>query len=106
MIFFNRSHLKRVFILLTILAIFVLGRLFWIIMTGHHIKFKGSLRLHTHGGEQEDERYLTFKSRQFYLGGKPLTLLSGAVHYFRSVPDHWKDRLHKAKACGLNTIET
>lgn len=49
---------------------------------------------------------LAFKDRQFYLDEKPLTILSGAMHYFRVVPEYWKDRLMKMKACGLNTVET
>ncbi|VDI38290.1 Hypothetical predicted protein [Mytilus galloprovincialis] len=49
---------------------------------------------------------LTFRDRQFYLDGKPFTILSGAIHYFRVVPEYWKDRLMKIKACGLNTVET
>lgn len=40
------------------------------------------------------------------LDGKPFRLLSGSVHYFRVVPEYWRDRLEKLKACGLNTVET
>ncbi len=43
---------------------------------------------------------------RFVLEGKPITILSGAVHYFRIVPEYWTDRLQKLKACGLNTVET
>src|SRR5699024_2810060 len=32
--------------------------------------------------------------------------LSGGIHYFRTVPEHWEDRLLKLKALGLNTVET
>lgn len=42
----------------------------------------------------------------FYYGGNPIQLISGAVHYFRTVPENWEDRLLKLKACGLNTVET
>ncbi len=38
--------------------------------------------------------------------GKPFRILSGALHYFRVVPEYWEDRLRKFKACGLNTVET
>lgn len=37
---------------------------------------------------------------------KPFRILSGAIHYFRVVPEYWEDRLIKLKACGLNTVET
>lgn len=42
----------------------------------------------------------------FYLDGKPMKLISGAFHYFRTVPEYWKDRLEKLKAMGCNTVET
>lgn len=32
--------------------------------------------------------------------------MSGALHYFRIVPEYWADRLLKLKACGFNTVET
>ncbi|WP_110112168.1 beta-galactosidase [Bacillus sp. CGMCC 1.16541] len=43
---------------------------------------------------------------KFLLNNEPFQLLSGALHYFRIVPDYWEDRLLKMKACGLNTVET
>ena len=49
---------------------------------------------------------LSWKDRQFFLNGKPFRILSGAIHYFRVVPDYWEDRLKKLKACGFNTVET
>lgn len=42
----------------------------------------------------------------FYLKGKPFKIISGAVHYFRTVPEYWRDRLEKLKAMGCNTVET
>ena len=42
----------------------------------------------------------------FYLDGKPFKIISGAVHYFRIVPEYWRDRLEKLKAMGANTVET
>ncbi|GFO02827.1 beta-galactosidase, partial [Plakobranchus ocellatus] len=59
--------------------------------------------------ESEDERptpALTFKDRVFYLNEMPFRIFSGAMHYFRVVPEYWMDRLKKLKACGLNTVET
>lgn len=43
---------------------------------------------------------------QFLYDGKPVRILSGAIHYFRVVPEYWRDRLLKLKACGFNTVET
>lgn len=42
----------------------------------------------------------------FYLDGKPFQIISGAVHYFRTVPEYWRDRLEKLKNMGCNTVET
>ena len=42
----------------------------------------------------------------FFIDGKEYRMMSGAVHYFRVVPEYWRDRLQKLKACGLNTVET
>ncbi|CAL1534925.1 unnamed protein product [Lymnaea stagnalis] len=49
---------------------------------------------------------LTFHNRVFYLNRKPFRIFSGAVHYFRIIPEQWEDRLLKLKSCGLNTVET
>lgn len=40
------------------------------------------------------------------LDGRPFQVLSGAIHYFRVLPEQWGDRLRKLRAMGLNTIET
>ncbi len=49
---------------------------------------------------------LTYKGTQFYLDGKPYTVISGAMHYFRIPREYWYDRLLKLKECGFNTVET
>jgi len=49
---------------------------------------------------------LEARDSAFYLDDKKMQLLSGAVHYFRVVPDYWEDRLMRLKACGLNCVET
>ncbi|CAL8305692.1 unnamed protein product [Gadus morhua 'NCC'] len=43
---------------------------------------------------------------QFTLAGEPFRILGGSVHYFRVPSAYWRDRLMKAKACGINTITT
>ena len=43
---------------------------------------------------------------RFELDGKPFRIISGSIHYFRTVPEYWEDRLTKLKACGFNTVET
>lgn len=42
----------------------------------------------------------------FYLNGKPFQIISGSIHYFRIVPEYWRDRLEKLKSLGMNTVET
>ncbi len=49
---------------------------------------------------------LTYKDDRFYLDGKPFTVISGAMHYFRIPREYWHDRLLKLKECGFNTVET
>lgn len=49
---------------------------------------------------------LTIDRTQFLMDGKPYRIISGAMHYFRIVPEYWEDRLRKLKACGFNTVET
>ncbi len=43
---------------------------------------------------------------KFYLNGDEIQIISGGIHYFRVVPEYWKDRLEKLKAMGCNTVET
>lgn len=42
----------------------------------------------------------------FLYNDEPIQIISGAIHYFRVVPQYWEDRLLKLKACGFNTVET
>ena len=48
----------------------------------------------------------TFKNEHFLLDGEPFQVISGAMHYWRIVPEYWEDRLKKLRACGFNTVET
>ncbi len=42
----------------------------------------------------------------FLLDGKPIQIISGSIHYFRVVPEYWRDRLEKLAAMGCNAVET
>ncbi|MGO9338105.1 MAG: glycoside hydrolase family 35 protein [Terracidiphilus sp.] len=42
----------------------------------------------------------------FELDGKPFQIISGAIHSARVLRAYWRDRLRKARAMGLNTVET
>lgn len=46
------------------------------------------------------------KNKEFYMNGKPFKIYSGAMHYFRIMPEYWEDRLTKLKLAGFNTVET
>ncbi|MDO5535482.1 MAG: beta-galactosidase, partial [Propionibacteriaceae bacterium] len=49
---------------------------------------------------------LTVADGHFVREGRPHTIISGAIHYFRVDPSLWRDRLLRLKALGLNTVET
>ncbi|KAL6618872.1 hypothetical protein ACP70R_034011 [Stipagrostis hirtigluma subsp. patula] len=56
------------------------------------------------GGEAS--RTFWIEDDTFRKDGAPFQIVGGDVHYFRIVPEYWKDRLLRAKALGLNTIQT
>ncbi len=43
---------------------------------------------------------------QFCKDGEPIRLISGAVHYFRNLPETWPDIFEKLRAMGCNCVET
>jgi len=49
---------------------------------------------------------LIVQGKSLYINNEPIQLISGAIHYFRIVPEYWEDRLLKLKACGFNCVET
>ena len=49
---------------------------------------------------------ITIQGHHFVRAGKPYQIISGAIHFQRVPPQYWRDRLRKARAMGLNTIET
>lgn len=42
----------------------------------------------------------------FFLNNEEIKIISGGMHYFRTVPEYWRDRLLKLKNMGCNTVET
>ena len=46
------------------------------------------------------------KNGSFVKDGKEIKLISGAVHYFRNMPDTWSDIFKKLRAVGCNCVET
>jgi beta-galactosidase len=49
---------------------------------------------------------ITIEGSRFMRDGKPYQIISGTIHYPRVPRQYWRDRLKKARAMGLNTIET
>jgi len=49
---------------------------------------------------------LVAREGSFYLDGKPLRIIGGSFHYFRTHPEQWKDRLERMKAAYVNTVTT
>ena len=42
----------------------------------------------------------------FLLNGAPIAIRSGSIHYHRTHPSTWGDRLRRLHAMGLNTVQT
>src|ERR1700692_1844830 len=49
---------------------------------------------------------VTIDGDHFVREGKLYQIISGAIHYARVPREYWRDRLKKARAMGLNTVET
>ncbi len=47
-----------------------------------------------------------YNEKSFLLDETEFQIISGSIHYFRTVPQYWRDRLRKLKQCGFNTVET
>ena len=48
---------------------------------------------------------VTISGTNFTRAGQPFEIISGELHYARIPREYWRDRLRKAKALGLNTIQ-
>ncbi|OMO66266.1 Glycoside hydrolase, family 35 [Corchorus olitorius] len=55
---------------------------------------------------KNDARKFEIAEDMFWKDGKPFQIIGGDLHYFRVLPEYWEDRLLRAKALGLNTIQT
>ncbi|KAL0554260.1 hypothetical protein IC582_008177 [Cucumis melo] len=64
----------------------------------HHHDRSNFNKVHTRKFEIDDD--------MFWKDGKPFQIIGGDLHYFRTLPEYWEDRLLRAKALGLNTIQT
>ena len=96
----RRHHRNR---LIVIVAVVCFG-LYWLLSGFFKDDTKESWR--ELGRLKTLRKGLELKDYKFFLDNKETRILSGAMHYFRIVPEYWLDRLQRLKAAGLNTVET
>jgi beta-galactosidase len=68
--------------------------------------FSGVPTLHAQSLAAPSSHTFRANGDHFELDGKPFQIISGAIHYPRVPRAYWRDRLRKARAMGLNTVET
>ncbi|CAN8032697.1 unnamed protein product, partial [Ixodes persulcatus] len=49
---------------------------------------------------------IDYENNCFLKDGEPLQIISGSMHYFRTLPEQWEERLTTMKTAGLNTLQT
>ena len=49
---------------------------------------------------------MKFLGDKIFIEGEETLIVSGAMHYFRTLPEQWEDRLEKMAAAGFNCIES
>lgn len=50
--------------------------------------------------------YIDYNKGSFMKDGEPFQIISGSIHYFRVVSEHWSRAFQLAKSAGLNAIQT
>ncbi|KAJ4848084.1 Beta-galactosidase 17 [Turnera subulata] len=60
---------------------------------------------HRHHLKKGNTRSFEIEHDMFWKDGEPFRIIGGDLHYFRILPEYWEDRLLRAKALGLNTIQ-
>jgi beta-galactosidase len=86
----------------TKLARSVAAFIFWMTLSSY--LFIGTLHAQTLPAPAA--HVLRVNGNRFELDGKPFQIISGAIHSARVPRAYWRDRLRKARAMGLNTVET
>ncbi|KAJ8637854.1 hypothetical protein MRB53_012121 [Persea americana] len=59
-----------------------------------------------HDDLEVSTRMFKISRDMFWKDNLPFQIIGGDLHYFRVLPQYWEDRLLRAKALGLNTIQT
>ncbi|KAI3885825.1 hypothetical protein MKW92_039514 [Papaver armeniacum] len=76
--------------------------LYILIMSSTSLKFSSAQLQNS----QVDTGSFGIANDVFLKDGQQFQIIGGDLHYFRIHPEYWKDRLLRAKALGLNTIQT
>jgi len=63
-------------------------------------------KLHAQAPLPNASHTLRASGDHFEMDGRPFQIIAGAIHYTRVPRAYWRDRLKKARAMGLNTVET
>lgn len=58
------------------------------------------------GAQSSSKHSFVIENNLFLKDGVPFRIIGGDLHYFRVHPLLWEDRLLRAKALGLNAIQT
>ncbi|KAH6935438.1 hypothetical protein HPB50_005816 [Hyalomma asiaticum] len=49
---------------------------------------------------------IDYENDRFLKDGEPIQIVAGGIHYFRTLPQLWENRLTTMKAAGINAIQT
>lgn len=49
---------------------------------------------------------MDYETNQFLKDGKPFRFIAGSFHYFRAIPQRWRQILRTMRAAGLNAVTT
>lgn len=49
---------------------------------------------------------MDYDNNQFQKDGKPFRFVAGSFHYFRAMPQTWREKLRTLRASGLNAVTT
>ncbi|KHG10358.1 Beta-galactosidase 17 -like protein [Gossypium arboreum] len=72
----------------------------------HDLHFHLPRHQRLHRRQKISVRKFEIAEDKFWKDGKPFQIIGGDLHYFRVLPEYWEDRLLRAKALGLNTVQT
>eukprot|EP00257_Ricinus_communis_P027182 XP_025014596.1 beta-galactosidase 17 [Ricinus communis] len=99
----KRSHPKTTLFLAVIICLLALAVLVPVVFA----PLPSLSHSHSHRHRKVNaRRSFEINDDMFWRDGKPFRIIGGDLHYFRILPQYWEDRLLRAKALGLNTVQT